>query len=265
MLKVVVVEDAALVRKGLIMTTSWEQNQCEVVGSAANGIEGEKLILEKRPNIVITDIRLPGKSGLEMIEAVKNKVNAKFIIISGYSEFEYAKKALSLNVTDYLVKPVDDRALSDALARAGNAVWADSLVERVQMGQESIESSPIMLFREYLLYGTTTKSEYADGVIDYIRKNYASDISVKEIADSLSLSESHLSRIFKEETSYTIIDYLTYYRIRQACRLLSDPSIKIYEIANQIGYHDQRYFSAVFKRLVGLTPKEFRDSGGAGR
>ena len=59
MLKVVVVEDAALVRKGLIMTTSWEQNQCEVVGSAANGIEGEKLILEKRPNIVITDIRLP--------------------------------------------------------------------------------------------------------------------------------------------------------------------------------------------------------------
>ena len=181
MLKVVVIEDAGLVRKGLILTTSWDQNQCEVVGEADNGIDGRELIIRLKPDIAITDIRLPGISGLEMIEAVHNLVRTKFIVISGFSEFEYARQAIQLGIIDYLVKPVEDRVLSDALAKAGNAVWTDSIMERMQKSAAFGGDRQFSLFREYLMYATNAKSEYTNRAIQYIQANFAKEITARDI------------------------------------------------------------------------------------
>jgi two-component system response regulator YesN len=256
----VIVEDEVLVKKGLLLTTDWESFECEVVGEASNGYEGIEIITKLRPDIVIMDIRMPGMDGIQMIEALAGKADVEYIIISGYSEFEYARQAVKLGVKDYLIKPIDDDELNDAIRKACDAVRNKKKINKIESRMEDITDSKVMLFKEYFLDGTrTSKSNYVEKMIKYISENYQKNISIRDMADSLSISESHISRLFKSEVGYTFVDYLTYFRIKKAISYLRDPEVKIYEVAEKIGYKDQRYFSVIFKKLVGVTPKEFRE------
>lgn len=260
MIRIVVVEDEILVKKGLILTTDWESFGCEVVGDASNGYEGLDIITKLQPDVVITDIRMPGLNGVQMIEALEGKVNAEYIIISGYAEFEYARQALKLGARDYLIKPINDDDLSNALNKACNTVKSKRQINKIQSRIDDIDDSRIMLFKEYFMNDNqTAKSKYVDFAIKYICENYQKNINIKEIADKLAVSESHIFRLFKSEVGYTFIDYLTYFRIKKAVSFLKDPTVRIYEIAEKVGYKDQRYFSVIFKRLVGVTPKEFKE------
>lgn len=261
MIRVVIVEDEMLVKKGLLLTTDWEGFGCEVVGEASNGVEGVEVIAKLRPHIVITDIRMPGLDGIQMIEALSGKVDAEYIIISGYSEFEYARQAVRLGVKDYLIKPINDDELADAIRKACHAVKNKNKINLMESRMEDLADSKVMLFKEYLLHdGTTGGSHHVDNAIRYICDNYHRDISIHDVANKLAISESHISRLFRAEVGYTFVDYLTYYRIKKAIGYLRDPNVRIYEVAGKIGYRDQRYFSVIFKKLVGVTPKEFRES-----
>jgi len=258
MIRVVVVEDEALVKKGLILTTDWERFDCEVVGEASNGIEGLEKILKLKPDIVLTDVRMPGLDGIGMIKKVKeNDLDPVFIIISGYSDFENARQAVKLGVCDFLVKTIDDDDLVHALENACSAVRDKQRINKIQNKMEDMTESKVMLFKEYLL--DEKKDDYVARAIRYIKHNYYKDINVKSVAESLYISEGYLSRLFKNEVGQTFGDYLTYYRIKKACEFLRQPDKKIYEVANMIGYKDQHYFSVIFKKLVGVTPKEFRE------
>ncbi|HPU58969.1 MAG TPA: AraC family transcriptional regulator [Candidatus Avimonas sp.] len=97
--------------------------------------------------------------------------------------------------------------------------------------------------------------------VDFIRQNYASDITIKDAAGALHVSESYLMRLFRQECGCTFNDYLTNYRIKQACLLLSDPQVRVYEVAEKVGYKSQQYFAVVFKKIVGKTPGEFKERG----
>ena len=82
------------------------------------------------------------------------------------------------------------------------------------------------------------------------------------IAQHLGLSEGHLSHLFKKETDYTLNNYLTRYRVHRAMELLRDCRARVYEVAEQVGYKDVAYFSATFKKLVGMSPSEYQDTSG---
>lgn len=259
MISVVVVEDEMLVKKGLILTTDWQKYNCEVVGEAANGLDGVREIEKMKPDIVITDVRMPGLDGIGMIEQVKEKgLKCEFIIISGYSEFEYARQAVKLGVRDFLIKPIDDEDLEHALMNTCEAVRDKQRIDKIENKMDNISESRVMLFKEYML-DEKKEDDYVARAVKHISLNYEKDISVKSVADSLFISESYLSRLFKNKVGQTFGDYLTYYRIKKACELLKKPDGKIYEVASLIGYKDQRYFSVIFKKLVGVTPKEFRE------
>lgn len=259
MIKIVVVEDEMLVKKGLILTTDWQKYGCEVVGEALNGLEGIEVIAEMKPDIVITDVRMPGLDGIGMIEQVKESgLKPEFIIISGFSEFEYAHKAVKLGVRDFLIKPIDDEDLEHALLNTCEAVRDKQRISKIQDKMDDITDSRVMLFKEYM-FEEGKGDDYVARAVKHITLNYQKDISVKSVADSLFISESYLSRLFKNEVGQTFGDYITYYRMKKACEFLKKPNGKIYEVANLIGYKDQRYFSVIFKKLVGVTPKEFRE------
>ena len=89
---------------------------------------------------------------------------------------------------------------------------------------------------------------------------YYDGLSVGEIAQHLGLSESHLSHLFRKETDYTLLNYLTRYRIHKAMELLRDCRTKVYEVAERVGYRDITYFSATFKKVTGMSPSEFQDT-----
>lgn len=107
MYRVLLVEDEEIIRKGIRYSVPWEECGCSVVGEAENGAAGEEKIAELQPDIVITDITMPVKNGLEMIADTREKFNYIAIILTGYSEFEYAQQAIRNGVSDYVLKPLD--------------------------------------------------------------------------------------------------------------------------------------------------------------
>lgn len=116
--KVVLIDDNVMLLKSLTCAVNWEALQCRCVGTAADGVSGKELIERECPDIVLTDIRMPGMDGLEMIKQAKDKhPGCKVIILTGYERFEYAKQALTLHVEEFLLKPVDIQDLTEAVSR----------------------------------------------------------------------------------------------------------------------------------------------------
>ena len=108
MLKIIIVEDEDYIRKGLVYTIDWLSMNCVVIADASDGEEGLRKIIELKPDVVITDIKMPKMDGIEMIKRAREQVKFSNIILTSYMEFDYAMEAIQLKSFDYLVKPVDE-------------------------------------------------------------------------------------------------------------------------------------------------------------
>lgn len=117
--RIAIVEDNPIMLRAIQSTIRWEEINCVIVGTATNGENGRKLLLEQKPDILLTDIRMPQMDGLSMLEAVTEQLpEMKTIVITGYSEFQYASRAIKLAVCDYILKPVRNEELIRAVQRA---------------------------------------------------------------------------------------------------------------------------------------------------
>ena len=117
MYTVFIADDESKVINGLINRIHWDILDTCVVGYSKNGREAEEKILELKPNIVITDIFMPGQTGLQLMEKLKGRCDAVFIIFSAYSEFEYAREAMQMDAVDYLIKPVNISEIEDTIKK----------------------------------------------------------------------------------------------------------------------------------------------------
>lgn len=123
MLNVMLVDDEPNVRQGIKMMIPWKELNLNVIAEAEDGDTGLKQIFAYKPDITIADIKMPGMSGIKMIEAARKEgLDGKFIILSGYSDFTYAKEAISLGVEEFILKPVDEDELIKALKTAYNKI-----------------------------------------------------------------------------------------------------------------------------------------------
>lgn len=247
MYKVVVVEDEKRVRQGIVMGTDWSKINCLVMGEAANGEEGIAMIRKCRPDIVITDIRMPKMMGLEMVEKIqKLGLEPHVIFLTAYDDFVYAQQAIKLSAADYLLKPFKDGELESTILKIIEKNKRDT--ERKEQKNQELKMDP------------GDKSKYIMDAIAYVDENYANpNISVKAVADYLGISEGHLSHLFRKETDSTLMAFVTKRRMRVAMNLLQDYRHKIYEVAEQVGYRNITYFSATFKKYVGVTPSEYQN------
>lgn len=252
MLKILVVDDELLVRNGIVMETNWEAVECEVVAEAANGLEALDAVHKYNPDLIICDIRMPQMDGLEMLEKLRAEGNEVYVVfLTAYNDFQYAQKALRLSASDYLLKPFTDGELEQTILQV-KAKLEQKQTDRNETKEEDVLSQ--------LALKRGDKSKYVTEALNYISENYGNqEISVGIIAESLGLSEGHLSHIFKKETDYTINAYITRYRIRAAMKLLKDCRVKVYEVADMVGYRDITYFSSTFKKIVGMNPSEYQD------
>ena len=246
-MKVLVVEDEELIRKGIVLAVDWAAMDCVVVGEAANGVEALEAVERLNPSLIITDLKMPRMDGIEMLRCLRDRGNHVYVIIlTAYDSFTYAQSALRLGAVDFLLKPFHDGDLEQAVTalrrRMGGAEREEPALPGLKKGD---------------------KSKYVLEAMDYIGKHYQDpNISISDIALDLGISEGHLSRTFKKETDYTLLNYLTRYRIHKAMELLRDCRVKVYEVAAQVGYRDITYFSATFKRVTGVTPSEYQDTSG---
>ncbi len=245
---VVVIEDERLIREDLERTTDWANLGLEIIGTAEDGLLGEELIKSKDPDIVITDIRLPGQDGLTMLSRCPV---ANAIILSGHSDFSYMRKAIKLGVYDYLLKPVDDVELATILR---------SLTEKLQEeDQELADMRSQQAGTDFISLPKAVGNLVVDAAIEFIANHYQESSGLQEAASELAISESHLSRLFKETTGINFLHYLNAYRVNRAIEQLKNPRLHIASICSDCGFPNPGYFAKIFRRFTGKTPSQYRN------
>ena len=150
MLKVVIADDEARVCQLILMLADWDGLGMEVAGVASNGLEALELVERLRPDILITDIRMPGCHGLELIERAKDKFpQLEIIIISGYAHFEFAQTAIKHGVGDYLIKPIKREELMATLEKLGQRCRQrnQSATEMEQLRRSNQETENLLRLR----------------------------------------------------------------------------------------------------------------------
>ena len=249
MYKVVVVEDESIVRQGIVRSTNWSSIDCMVVGEAENGEVGYEVIKRLNPDVVITDIRMPKMTGIRMIEKLREEdIKPVTIFLTAYDDFDYAIDALRLRASDYVLKPFEDNVLEAAVTKA--------LTNKKRKSDNKAE----ILEQENLSLSKGDKSKYLAAALSFIDKHYMDpELSAKMVSDALNISTGHLSHLFRKESEYTMSNYILDCRMRAAKDLLKDYTHKVYEVAEKVGYKDITYFSATFKKYVGVSPSEYQD------
>lgn len=236
-MKVLVVDDEEIVREGLKKQLIHFYGDSALVEVAESANIAMNFIQMWTPDIVMTDIEMPEMNGIELIRHAKNLgSSASFIIVSGYSEFEYARNAIKLGAADYLVKPIDE----DDLVQCINNLPVSHTDER-----EAFKAK-----HENDNYSGTVRK-----MIAYVEQNLTKPISIRDVAEYVGKSENYLSIIFKKETGFNFNKYVTDAKMDYAKHLASSgEDIKVYELADKVGYTDVKYFTRVFKEHFGTTP-----------
>ena len=238
MLTVYIADDEVWITLGLTKLLEKSGYDIWVVGTANNGITAKEEIAEFKPDILFTDIRMPGMTGLELLREIPEVSPAtKVVMISGYAEFSYAQEAIQLHAYDYLLKPIKEEELGRILSN----INAESGGEPISEERETHEPERMI-----------------DCVINDIRNHYTEDIQLTTLASKYSVSIARLSTEIKKKIGMTFSDYVTQLRIQRAKELLSDETMSVGEIAEIVGYNDYFYFIKVFKKVQGISPSKYR-------
>ncbi len=256
MINILIVEDEEMIRNGLRYTVDWLSLNAVVIDCCENGKEGLEKIMLYNPDIVITDIKMPIMDGLTMIEKAQNK-GAKFlsILLSSYSEFEYAQKSIRLKSFEYLLKPISDKKLVEVIGRAKEYIEKE---KQLQVAQDYFQEKAV---GDNALLVCTSNNPHIAYTLQKIEKDYKEKLSVEIISRELGISSSYLSRVFKQDTSYTFLDFLNRYRINKSVELLSTKNYKVYEVAELVGFSDYKRFYSVFKEYTNISPTDFVKNG----
>ena len=147
MIKVFLVEDETIIRQGIKNNIDWRSTGFELVGEAGDGEYAYPMILKSQPDILLTDVKMPFMDGLELSRLVKKALpRTKIIVISGYNEFDYAKEAIKIGISDYLLKPVTSASLMDALKKVSDQIFEEQensrLLERYFINYEKYMAFP---------------------------------------------------------------------------------------------------------------------------
>ncbi|MFD2329544.1 response regulator [Cohnella sp. GCM10020058] len=350
MYRMMIVEDEPAIHRSLRKLVETSGFDVRIAGEAEDGAEALLLLEEVAPDIVVTDIRMPEMDGLAFIKAAREaSPHIRFIILTGYERFDYAREALRHGVSDFLLKPIDPdqfvqtlgkllQELADSEARharhndlfllqqeqikeLAERIWAtdaegvsakltEVLASHREIADADTRAGQLaghvmrsvdqeLRARGYEWTGPDAAEEdqpvreadcqqwlkeaclrrLADvkgsrnfgsrqtinKAVRYIETHYArEDLSLPEVAASLGMSVSYLSRSFKEEIGVPFVQHLIGVRLSTAQRLIRETSEPTSEIAFRVGFSDYAHFSKTFKKHFGMTPSEYRKLPHAG-
>ena len=238
-LRVLLVDDEIMIREGFKRLFDWQAHGCEVVGEAGDGMEALTQIDTLHPDIVIMDINIPIMNGLKVIQLSRIKhPNTAFVIVSGYDDFSYCREALRLQITDYILKPVNYEEFGTCI---------DNLKISLYEKRVSAAAEP-----------EKQEERTITGITRYLQEHLAEEISLSVLAEQFHLNPQYISQLFKSEIGVNFLTYLTNIRMEKAKKLLLSTSLSIAEVAEQSGYGDYRVFTKVFKKSEGITPSQYR-------
>lgn len=250
MYKVVIIDDEPIIVEGISRMISWEKYQCRIVATANDGMEGTEIIQKYAPHIVITDIAMPDQDGLVMIAGVKSEFpDLQVSILTGYRKFEYAQKAINLGVTRFLLKPSSLDEIEEAI---------QTMIHNLKESGISPESDSREIQDERI--DNEASNFIVNNAIKYMELNYPHKITLSEVAEKTYVSQWHLSKLLNRNLGQNFSEILNNIRMKEAQKLLCDPSLRIGDIAEKVGFVDMAHFSRVFKKSIGISANEYRNS-----
>lgn len=248
MYKVMIIDDEPIIVEGLSRSVPWEKFGCRVAATANDGAEGKRLIEEYRPHLILMDICMPEMDGLTMLAGLKSEFpNLEVSILTGFRDFDYAQKAIRLGVTRFMLKPSNMEELEEAV----EAMTAN-LKEKGITGEEEKE--------EESEHDSVASSFIVKNALKYIEDNYTQKLKLSDVAEKTYVSQWHLSKLLNRHTGQNFSEILNNVRIEKAKVLLEDPSLRIGDIAESVGFMDMAHFSRVFKRQAGISANEYRNT-----
>ena len=228
---ILIVDDEPLVRASLRFALKELTMGCQVVGEAENGEDALEQYRHLLPDVEITDVRMPGMNGLDFIETVRRTDHVtQFIIVSGFSEFEYARQAIRFGVRDYVLKPVKSQELGDALINCMDRIT--EVCEAMPEGRK---------------------------LVSYIQEHYGSPLKLDQLSTLFNFSPKYISCLVKNEVGLAFSDFLISLRMKRAAELLGRTHQDVQTISRSVGYDDTQYFHRIFKKTTGKTPLQFRN------
>lgn len=233
MLRVLIADDEKVIRQGLSLLVDWESLGFEVVALAENGLQANQIVREHGADVVISDIRMPKMNGLELARLLSEKhETVDFIAISGYRDFEYAQQMMACGAVAYLLKPIDTRQLEDVLRK----------IAAKRNGSSK-----------------TGEHELIPQMRRIIERRFCEELTLQDISAELNYNAAYLGRIFKQETGQLFRDYLNFCRMARAAQLLRESSVKVSQVAEQVGIQDTNYFTKQFRSTFEKTPTQYRN------
>ena len=239
MYAIMIVEDEELVRQGLTSLVNYEQFGMKVIDQAENGRIAWEKFQAHQADLLLTDINMPQMNGLDLAQLVREKApSCHIIFLTGYDDFEFARKAIRLGADDYILKPFSKADIEEMLGKVKNKLDEERKKAQVETLVDQGHSTEL----EEAIHSRLSDSQ----------------LTLKDLASQLGFSPSYLSVLIKKKLGLPFQEYLIQERMKKAKLLLLTTDLKIYEIADQVGFEDMNYFSQRFKQVVGVTPRQYK-------
>jgi two-component system response regulator YesN len=252
-MRIVMIDDEAMIRKGMIYLLDQLDMDITVVGEAKNGEDGLHKIELLQPDIAFIDIRMPIMDGLQLVQALherKSSPKTKSVMVTAHSEFEYAQKALRYGVSDFLLKPLDENVLMELFMRMDTQHKSEAILTA---------TVGIDLVKQMIARRQVTNPVIMEMML-YIGRNYMKSLKLADLADVFHVTPSYVSSLFKKTLNENFVNFLNDVRIELAKKFLDQGQYKINEVAFMVGYNNITYFDRVFKAKTSMKPNEYRST-----
>ncbi|MBT2290648.1 response regulator [Paenibacillus albidus] len=261
MLKVLLVDDEAPILNNLNRVLPWKEMGMEVAGMARSGMEALRIAEDEQPDLVLCDIRMPVMDGLTFIGKLREMgLTSEVLLLSGYQEFDYAREAIRLGVKEYICKPIHYEELGHKVREIGAQIrsrqFKDKLYNSIPLFQEAPASGEPSVRK--------TPEQLMSQAQQYIKEHLNMDIGIEEVANQIGISSSYFCLLFKNRFAMTFVEYVTLQRMEAAKFMLASSDKSIAVIGAGVGYQERRYFTKVFQKQVGVSPKAYREEAKRG-
>lgn len=251
-MKLLIVDDEMFAVQGIIDGVDWDALKFDSVLKAYSYTQAVEVFQSSFVDVLLCDIEMPDGSGLDLVDYVNHhSPGTQCIILSCHDEFDFARQAVKLNCLDYVLKPVRYAALTEILKKAITAAEERSHHTMMEnLGQQYVNS-----------VAQKNQSDAADPAsiaMDYIASHIDEELSVKQLAALAYVSPDHLTRVFKKKFGKNIPDIILERRMELAGELLKREDLSIAAVSGSVGFSNYSYFSEQFKKVFGMTPREYQ-------
>lgn len=251
MYNVLLIDDERISVNALKRRVDWGKYKVDIIFIAYSMKQAQEIIEREKIDFMLCDIEMPNGSGLDLLEWVKMYYpSTECIYVTCHPEFDYMRKAMQLGSVDYLLKPIDyeelDEVLTQLVIRLEKKTQHETIPERIVLKIAQKEAA----LKQHSSVHAAKK---------YILEHIQENICIEDISKAVHINPQYLMRLFKKEVGMSILEFITEERIILAQELLATTDIPINRVADSVGYGNYSYFTKIFKRKTGLTPKEYRE------